>query len=292
MISYNQQYDKYLQIIEFTLKEKCIKYFYNDSSVSKAAKYSLLNGGKRVRAVLSLAVCEMLCGDFTCAVDFACAVEFIHCYSLIHDDLPCMDNDDMRRGKPSCHIEFSEDTAMLAGDALLTAAFEIAADASIKANKIVNAIKILSQMSGAKGMIYGQELDLFYENKNADEKQLCQIYNNKTGCLINAAIILGAIAGGANNTQIKKLNEYAYAIGLSFQITDDILDIISTQDELGKPIGSDGANEKSTFVSLIGLEKAKEKADALTQKACKNIDGFNNSEFLKQFALNLSVRKK
>lgn len=292
MTSYIQQYEQYLNAVNTALEKKCSDVFYDNSSVARAARYSLLNGGKRVRAVLTLAVCDMLSGDFLPALDFACAVEFIHCYSLIHDDLPCMDNDDMRRGKPSCHIAFSEDTAMLAGDALLTAAFEITANSGLDSKKILSAVKALSEMSGAKGMIYGQELDLFFENKNANEQQLCEIYNNKTGCLINAAITLGAVAGGANADSCKKLSEYAYDIGLTFQIMDDILDIVSTQDELGKPIGSDGENKKSTFVSLFGLEKAKEKADEITERACQNIDSFNNSEFLKHFALQLSVRKK
>lgn len=292
MINYNQQYDAYLQAVETQLQANCNKVFHSNSEVCNAAKYSLFNGGKRVRAVLALAVCDMLSDDYSKALDFACAVEFIHCYSLIHDDLPCMDNDDMRRGKPSCHIAFSEDTAMLAGDALLTAAFELVASASLAPEQIVKAVKCLSIMAGAKGMIFGQELDLYYESKNANENQLCEIYNNKTGCLINAAIQLGAIASNANDGCCEKLRNYAFDIGLSFQIMDDILDVVSTQDELGKPIGSDSENDKSTFVSLNGIEKAKSEVDIITKRACENISSFKSSEFLHQFALQLSVRKK
>lgn len=291
MYDYNQAFEKYFFELENALPSIATKFLGEKSDVSKAAMYSLLSGGKRIRGVLTLAVCDILTGEYKSAINFACAVEMLHCYSLIHDDLPCMDNDDFRRGKPSCHKAFGEDTALLAGDALLTAAFECIANSSLSADKALKAVQKLSFAAGANGMIYGQELDLFFETKKATSSQLEQVHKHKTGCLINAAVQLGAIAAGASFETVQKLSDYAFSVGLAFQIVDDILDVTSSAEVLGKPVGSDSENEKNTFVTLFGIEKSSQMVAELTDKACKIIGNIENNEFLIYLAQNLSSRK-
>ena len=239
-----------------------------ESAVARAAAYSLLGGGKRVRGVLTLAACELVCGDTAPAVSYACALEMLHCYSLIHDDLPCMDDDDYRRGRPSCHKAFGEPTALLAGDALLTAAFDALCQNENGGEKNAKAVALLARAAGPCGMILGQELDLAAELVPVDEAGLLKIHANKTGRLLRAAAGLGAAAAGADAQQAAALDEYASCIGMVFQIVDDILDVTSTVEELGKPIGSDADNNKTTFVTLKGLEEARREARALTEKAC------------------------
>ncbi len=238
------------------------------SAVARAAAYSLLDGGKRVRGVLALAASTLVCGREQPAISYAVALEMLHCYSLIHDDLPCMDNDDFRRGKPSCHKAFGETTALLAGDALLTAAFDAIFQNENSADKNAAAARLLAHAAGPCGMVYGQELDLAAEQCPVDEPGLLRIHENKTGQLIRAAVALGAIAGGADQQQRAALDEYAACIGMVFQIVDDILDVTSTAQELGKPIGSDSENNKTTFVTLLGIEQARQRASALTEQAC------------------------
>ena len=200
---YKKQYDEYLARAEKALSQACERYLPEGSDVCRAARYSLLGGGKRIRAVLVLAVCDMLHGNAEAAEQFAAAVEMLHCYSLIHDDLPCMDNDDMRRGKPSCHKAFGESTAMLAGDVLLTEAFEAVAGAPAPASVCVHAAQALGAGAGSRGMVYGQELDLKYEALAAAEEQLRLIHRHKTGALINAAIQMGGAAAQADEVQRK-----------------------------------------------------------------------------------------
>ena len=216
-MDYKTQYQMYLSQASAALEDACAKFLPEESEVCRAARYSLLGGGKRIRAVLVLSVCDMLGGDPQTAGAFSAAVEMLHCYSLIHDDLPCMDNDDLRRGRPSCHKAFGEATAMLAGDVLLTEAFEAIANAPACPQACVQAAKALGLGAGSCGMVYGQELDLKYEALAATEEQLRLIHRNKTGALINAAVQMGAAAAGADADQCRALEAYAYGIGLVFQ---------------------------------------------------------------------------
>ena len=264
--------------------------------VSDAMKYSLSIGGKRIRPMLVLEFCRVCGGDIAKAMPFAVALEMIHTYSLIHDDLPCMDNDDMRRGMPSCHIKFGEEYALLAGDGLLTSAFGVIAESDIAAEKpevAIKAISALSRLSGVCGMIGGQEIDLTYENKNAPLEVLEVLDSLKTGALIRCAAYLGVISACNDENYIRAADIYAKNIGHAFQIVDDILDVIGDEKELGKPIGSDAQCGKSTYVSLLGLEKSREYAEELTNDAVEALEVFGNeSEFLKELAYNLIKRNK
>ena len=227
------------------------------------------------------------------AAQFAAAVEMLHCYSLIHDDLPCMDNDDLRRGRPSCHKAFGESTAMLAGDVLLTEAFEVIANAPAAPQVCVAAARALGAGAGSRGMVYGQELDLKYEALAATEEQLRLIHRNKTGALINAAVQMGAAAAGATPQQCEILASYAYGLGLVFQIVDDVLDVTSTPEQLGKPIGSDSENGKTTFVTLYGADGAMALAQKLNEQICRDLQQHFGvkAAFLQQLAQQLLVRK-
>ena len=239
-MTYEAQYEAYLSQAQQALEAACDEVLCPGSRVSEAARYSLLGGGKRVRAVLCIAACDMLGGDTTLAARYAAGLEMLHCYSLIHDDLPCMDDDDMRRGRPSCHRAYGEATALLAGDALLTAAFETLAGAGHgEQAQNSRAVSVLAASAGARGMVRGQELDLYYESSPASEAQLCEVHRNKTGMLIAAAAQLGAIAAGAPQMQQDVLRDFAFSVGLVFQMVDDVLDVVSTTQELGKPVGSD-----------------------------------------------------
>ena len=285
-MNYQQQYDQYLARAKRALEEACRLYLPAESQVCQAARYSLMGGGKRVRAVLVLSVCEMLGGDGAAAEAFAAAVEMLHCYSLIHDDLPCMDDDDLRRGRPSCHKAFGEATALLAGDVLLTEAFEAAANAPAPAEVCARAARALSRGAGSRGMVYGQELDLKYELLDPTENQLLLIHRNKTGALINAAVQMGAAAAGANEAQCSALEQYAYGLGLVFQIVDDVLDATATTEQLGKPAGSDQANGKTTFVTLYGPEGAMELARQVNRDTCEAVHTAlgERAAFLEQMA--------
>ena len=290
---YQQQYKAFVQKAEQRLNELCDVYLPVKAQISQAARYSLLGGGKRVRAVLVLAACQLAGGDTAAAADYAAALEMLHCYSLIHDDLPCMDNDDLRRGKPSCHKAFGESTAMLAGDVLLTEAFNVVANAPASPIVSVRAARALGAGAGSHGMVYGQELDLKYEALAATEEQLRLIHRNKTGALINAAVQMGAAAAQANETQCKELEDYAFGIGLVFQIVDDVLDVTSTAEQLGKPIGSDSENGKTTFVTLYGAEGAMELAKKLNNETCASLHAEfgEKAAFLEQLAKELLVRR-
>ena len=292
-MDYEQQYHDHLTRAENALEAACAAYLPENSDVCRAARYSLMGGGKRIRAVLVLAVCDMLHGNAEAAEHFAAAVEMLHCYSLIHDDLPCMDNDDLRRGRPSCHKAFGESTAMLAGDVLLTEAFEAVANAPVPASVCVQAAKALGLGAGSRGMVYGQELDLKYEALAATEEQLREIHHYKTGALINAAIQMGAAAAQATDKQCEALASYAYGIGLVFQIVDDVLDVISTPEQLGKPIGSDSENGKTTFVTLFGADGAMELAAKINEQTCNALraEFGEESAFLEELARRLLVRR-
>ena len=258
----------------------------------EAMSYSLENGGKRIRPALTLEFCRICGGDVKSAVPFALAVEMIHTYSLIHDDLPCMDDDDMRRGKPSNHKVFGYANALLAGDGLLTLAFETLLSApDLSFEQKAKAGLELAKAAGCAGMIAGQVMDLENEGKKAALDEVSATDRLKTGELIRAAALLGCIAAGADEEKKKAATEYCDNIGLAFQIVDDILDVTSDDITLGKPVGSDSENEKSTYVSLLGLEKSKEFADELTQKAKAALEIFGKEkDFLAQLADKLASR--
>lgn len=263
----------------------------------EAMQYSLEAGGKRVRPRLVYEFNKLCGGNGDSAVPFACAVEMIHTYSLIHDDLPCMDNDDLRRGKPSNHKVFGEDIALLAGDALLTLAFEtLTSDNAVKStgeSACTKAVSILAKYAGANGMVGGQVIDLMSENANAPIEILREMDYKKTACLIKAACELGAVSAGADQKQIEAASQYGECIGIAFQIQDDILDITSTDEELGKPVGSDKENSKSTYVSLLGLEQCRQLVDKLTQSAVQALDAFKgDTQPLCSFAYDLAQRTK
>jgi len=258
----------YLDAIENELEKCCNEFFYEDSAVAQAARYSLLKAGKRIRAVLLFLTAEMCDADWREKLRLACAVEMIHCYSLIHDDLPCMDNDDMRRGKPSCHKAFGEAIALLAGDALLGCGLEaVANDKYLSAEEKVLAMQAVTKAMGPRGMIYGQEIDLEYENKKADKETLNKIHRHKTGRMISLCGTLGSTGTVLTENQKEALELFFGNIGLVFQIIDDILDVEGDENELGKPVGSDADNNKSTFISLYGLEESRKIASSLTKQA-------------------------
>ncbi|MBQ1989385.1 MAG: polyprenyl synthetase family protein [Clostridia bacterium] len=248
------------------------------SEVSKAARYSLLSGGKRIRPAVMMEFCKLCGGKAEDVLDFAVALEMIHTYSLIHDDLPCMDNDDMRRGKPSCHKAFGEDIALLAGDTLLTEAFFIASNANVSADKVLKAISFLSSNAGLHGMIGGQVLDLSFEKNEPDAMALSDMYMRKTSALLIAAASIGCIAAGADSEEnLKSAAKYGYNLGLAFQIIDDILDVTADEKKLGKPVGSDEKNNKTTFVSIYGLEQAFAIAAQLSNAALDALDEISDN---------------
>lgn len=260
-------------------------------SVVRAMKYSLVNGGKRLRPVLVIEFCKACGGTLSDALPFACAIEYIHTYSLIHDDLPCMDNDDMRRGKPSCHKMFGEATALLAGDALLTHAFEIAASSDLPGDRVNAAVSLLAQNAGVGGMIGGQVLDLMYEKYQAELSEIITVHKLKTGALISAACILGCIAAGASEEKISSASRFAYNLGIAFQIKDDLLDVFGDEKKLGKPIGSDAENDKKTYVDIVGAEKAKSDVKMLTASAINQLAHFQNTDFIEMLANKLIERE-
>ena len=292
-MDYQKRYQKYLDEFMAELQPCCDRFLPEESKVCQAARYSLLAGGKRVRAVLCMAVCDMLGGDIKTAAHFACAVEMLHCYSLIHDDLPCMDNDDFRRGRPSCHKAFDEATALLAGDVLLTEAFEVISSAEASAEIRSRAVKALSSGAGSRGMVWGQELDLCYENQTIGLEELQQIHRNKTGALINAAVQMGVAAANGTAQDEDQLYQYAFDLGVVFQIVDDILDVLSTSEELGKPIGSDQENGKTTYYTLYGAEGAMKLAGEINERLCERLKQTygEKSDFLVALAENLLTRR-
>lgn len=242
-----------------------------------AMRYSVLNGGKRIRPMLAYAAADAV-GSINEATDaIAAAVELIHAYSLIHDDLPAMDNDDLRRGKPTCHIAFDEATAILAGDALQSLAFEqLTQLPDMDADTCLRLIRLLSVAAGAEGMVAGQAIDIEAADHALTLPELCHMHRKKTGALISASITMSAIAAGADKSQLNALEKFGHALGLAFQVQDDILDITSDTDTLGKKQGADEARNKPTFVSLLGLEQAKEKLSQLHCESLEALSGFDD----------------
>lgn len=256
----------------------------------EAMRYSLLAGGKRLRPIFAFEFCRMCGGDWRKAAPFAAAVEMIHTYSLIHDDLPCMDNDDFRRGRPTNHKVYGEALAVLAGDALLTDAFALAAEAEVSdRSQLALAIGVLSNCAGSLGMVGGQVLDILSEQRECSEQEILDIQTRKTGALIRAACVLGVIAGGGSQAQIAAAGGFAATLGLAFQIRDDMLDVIGNAQELGKSVGTDA--NKNTFVRLYGLEKCEELVKKYTDTAISALSAFEDTGYLEAVAKGLTNRK-
>ena len=262
--------------------------------IFEVAKYSAMAGGKRLRPVIVLEFCRLHGGDIKNALPFACALEMIHTYSLIHDDLPCMDNDDLRRGRPTCHKAFDEATAVLAGDGLLTAAFETASQADVPAETALRCIRILSENAGMNGMIGGQVLDMLAEHRRISETELRLLQKLKTGCLLRAACELGCAAAGKTDTEsIEAARAYGDKLGLAFQIRDDMLDVIGDEATFGKPIGSDKAEKKTTFVDLLGLAACEREVVRLTDEAISALGLFGGeADFLAALSHSMETRNK
>jgi len=255
----------------------------------QAVRYSVFAGGKRLRPILMLAACEAVGGDTERVLPAACAMEMIHSYSLIHDDLPAMDDDDFRRGRPTCHKVYGEALAILAGDALLTEAFILlsgmAADSPQTEDTCRRAMHIVARYAGSRGMVGGQVVDMESEGKEIDLPTLEYIHTHKTGALILASVQVGALLGGANETAYDALTRYAEATGLAFQVADDILDIVGDQDLLGKDVGSDEARGKATYPALLGLSVARQRAQDLRDLALESLTVFGETaEPLRQIA--------
>ena len=255
-----------------------------------AMEYSLLAGGKRLRPIFVLDFCRMCGGNWENAAPFAAALEMIHTYSLIHDDLPSMDNDDFRRGRKTNHKVYGEAMAILAGDGLLTDAFLVASSANLPdPSKMALAIRVLAQNAGSLGMVGGQVLDIMSEERQISEKEIIDIQSRKTGALINAACILGVIAAGGSEEQLAAAAGFAGALGLAFQIRDAMLDVIGTQEEMGKGVGTDAV--KNTFVRLYGLEKCEELVKKYTDTAIEILSAFEDNSYMIQLAKSLTDRR-
>jgi geranylgeranyl diphosphate synthase type II len=265
--------------------------FHNEpqKQLFDAMEYSLLAGGKRLRPIFAFDFCRMCGGNWKDATPFAAAIEMIHTYSLIHDDLPCMDNDDFRRGRPTNHKVFGEAMAVLAGDALLTDAFAVASTAKLKKPEdMAFAVGVLSECAGSLGMVGGQVLDIMSEERVLSEQEVIDIQSRKTGALINAACVCGVIAGGGSREQIQAAATFAGALGMAFQIRDDMLDVIGTQEEMGKGVGTD--TSKNTFVRLYGLEKCEELVQQYTGAAIDALGVFSDTTYAVALAKSLTDR--
>lgn len=281
MISFRPELVRRQTIVERYLEELFVEKS-NYHILLDAMRYSLLAGGKRLRPVLVMSFSEAVGGPVDAVLPAACAIELVHTYSLIHDDLPCMDNDDYRRGKLTCHKMYGDDIATLAGDALQAAAFRLLSEQPGDPAKILRCVHILAQGAGEDGMVAGQILDLRGEKQNLDETELREVHAHKTGDLIRAACQMGAVLGGGSEAQIQAAGEFAMALGMAFQIRDDMLDEIGSRRQLGKPVGSDSANGKSTFVTIHGIQECQKLVEKETNKAITALaqGGFVTTEFI------------
>ena len=287
-MEFKQALKQRAEYVENLLKEYMPKEEGYQKTIIESMNYSLDAGGKRLRPILTLEACKVVGGNIKDVIPFAMAIEMIHTYSLIHDDLPALDNDDLRRGKKTNHIVYGEDMAILAGDALLNYAFEVMLSNSIdkeNPNKYLKAINEIAKTSGIYGMIGGQVVDIQSENQQITKDKLDYIHNNKTAAIIIGCMRAGAIIGNATQEELEKITKYAKNIGLSFQIVDDILDVVGDESKLGKKVGSDIENNKSTYPSLLGLEKSKHIAYELIKEAKENINSINtDTDFLNNLA--------
>ena len=286
MIDFEQRFNDYRAYIN----EKLAAYVATDGSkICDSMHYSVMAGGKRIRPVLALECCRLCCGDYKKATAFACALEIIHSYSLIYDDLPCMDNDTMRRGKPTNHVVFGEDIALMAGMGLYCRAFEIVTDTykefGLTETQLIDGIKALLKASGMNGIVLGQVLDIDnVEGKHTDLDYIQRVHDYKTSAMLEASSEVGAICGGATEKQRAALLEYSKNIGLAFQIRDDILDVTGTDGNMGKTLGKDKESGKTTFVDIFGVGGAQRKVVELTERAKSAISCFYDGGFLISFA--------
>lgn len=288
-LEYKNRLDEYRKAVEEFL-HGC---FADESAAQwelyRAMRYSLLAGGKRIRPVLTLEFCRMCGGDWRAALPFAAAIEMVHTYSLIHDDLPCMDNDDYRRGRLTNHKVFGEAGAVLAGDALLTAAFDTASHAEAEPARALKVVQILSDAAGEKGMVGGQQLDLEGEHQRLDEAGIRRIHRLKTGALISAACRMGVAAAGGSDAQLKAADEYAEALGLAFQLRDDLLDVLGDAEKMGKATGMD--TNKNTLVALYGVGACSQMIERYTAEAVSALKMFGEHDFSEMLARRLADRE-
>lgn len=289
MLNFEKQSNEYLQFIENYLDKHC---FYGlqepQKELFEAMRYSLLAGGKRLRPIFVLDFCRMSGGDWKKAAPFAAAVEMIHTYSLIHDDLPCMDNDDYRRGRLTNHKVYGEAAAVLAGDALLTAAFNTIAKSDFSADIRIRAVEILSECAGEMGMVGGQMLDMLSEQRQCTKQEVLDIQSRKTGALIRAACMLGVLAGEGSEAQLVAADHFAQHLGLAFQIRDDMLDVIGDASELGKAVGVDA--NKNTFVHLYGIDICDEMVRRHTAISLDSLQVFSDVAYMQKLAKQLTIR--
>lgn len=287
-------WNRRLDLVEKKLLEELREESAWNETLWASMKYSLMAGGKRLRPVLLMAAADAVGSDGDAFVTTGCAIEMIHTYSLIHDDLPAMDNDDFRRGKPTNHKVYGDGMAVLAGDGLLTMAFEVMLrQQGVTPEQLVAVVKEMSTAAGPFGMVGGQAMDLESENKRIGLEELKKLHRGKTGALFCAAIRCGAILGGGSEAQIAALSKYAENFGLAFQITDDILDVSGDEETLGKPVGSDERNHKSTYVTLSSLQEAKKMALDTVEEAIDALEGFGDeADFLRDLATYLLARNK
>jgi len=293
-----RSYEEYKEIVNSHLMDFIPNIDNKSLSLYESMKYSLMAGGKRLRPVLLLAACEFAGGNVREALPYACAIEYIHTYSLIHDDLPAMDNDDLRRGRPTNHKVYGEAIAILAGDGLLTTAFEVINkdimmyfDSPEKIKKRVNAAYQIASGAGCRGMVAGQLSDIEAENAFASNEMLEYIHLNKTGALFKAAIKAGLYLGNYDDKMITNMSKYADNLGLAYQIADDILDVIGNPEDLGKKTGSDEKKHKNTYTSINGLDAAYKRLEELTSNAVEAIaDYYDNAEFFRDLVLELAKR--
>lgn len=293
-MNFKDELKKYANIINNELEKKVIKDDVIEKKLNEAAEYSLMAGGKRIRPVLMLATYKLFKDDYENVFPYAIAMEMIHNFSLIHDDLPGIDNDDFRHGKPTNHKAFGEATAILAGDLLLNKAYLLLSEEFLKdTTNLELKVKAFNELStGVERMIIGEYVDTEFEGQKVSDDYLEYMHKNKTGALIKASIRIGAILAGASEEKIEKLSKYGEYIGLAFQIKDDILDVIGDVEELGKPVGNDIEKHKSTFITKYGLEESINRLNKITEDAVAIIGEFENGEFLRELAIYIKDRKK
>ena len=296
MFDLNTYIKKKNQLINVEL-EKILHDSQPSEPIVEAMKYSLMAGGKRIRPVLCLAAAEAVGGKEIAVLPAACAMEIVHTYSLIHDDLPAMDNDTLRRGKPTCHVAFNEATAILAGDALLTLAFQVLSSVKFvgenQASSWLKVIHIISTAAGYQKMIRGQMLDMAAEGQHLTVNELKSLHALKTGALIEASVLCGALLADARESQIETLKSYAQSIGLAFQVTDDILNVEGNPKVMGKAVGTDELREKSTYPALLGLKTSKQFAENLVDDALQALEAFDTkADPLRALATYILIRKR
>ena len=295
-----RSFDEYKELVDQHLMDFIPNIDNKSISLYESMKYSLTAGGKRLRPVLLLAACEFAGGNIKEAIPYACAIEYIHTYSLIHDDLPAMDNDDLRRGLPTNHKVYGDAIAILAGDGLLNCAFEAISkdmmlfyDSPEKIRKRVNAAYEIAKGAGVRGMVAGQVSDIEAENAIASKEMLEYIHLNKTGALIRAAIKAGLYLGNPTDSMINDLEKYSENLGIAYQIADDIMDVVGNPDEMGKAAGSVEKKHKNTYTSILDIDHARNRLDELTAKAVESIEKYyDNAEFFRNLVLDLAKRTK